>query len=662
MRVENMGMNITLCGTRQVKAEYIIKLHKRLYIMKKNLIYMGMGAMALVTPLLFSSCSSDDPSGQVAPTPTGETVKTSFTLSVGLPKGNGSNGAKGNFGTRMTEDIVQAQGTPVFRGMDNMTLIPFAGVKDAVASTATRIGSNNINLPNAVANSLTKDQLTTTGNAHVYSDVSVPLTTNAFLFYAKAIDGTTAGAAISSDADKAKYGTLTADKLDAGAPADFTFSPVQIAATPTMTKGNTIAAYLTSIATATTTGTSPKAWSAVKADATTGQGKALADLYTNFIDLSAGSSTNIQAAVQDLYTSLLSIKSSQTTENQGVVDAITKAITNTTYVSAITDGKLTFTDAISGYPADNNLPDGAATVKWENNAFSAQTTSTYTADGVSVSAMDKYVYPANLWYRANTLIKTDDAAHSDLYGNNDNTSTTDNWTAILGKYAEDNGSVKVSTRSIALKNQIQYAVARLDTKVTTASTLYDHAGATVAVKDGGFPITAILVGNQRVANWEFKPKDESTAATQYTVYDKTMPDNMIASTTGSPVNHTLLLETPASSAVNIVVEFTNNSGNVFRGHNNELIPAGAKFYMVAKLDPSAQTGVAQPQGETINQVFRQDYTTVANLTINTNDATDHDKGLGAAYNVIPDLRTPALSIGLSVDLTWQSGLTFNIDM
>lgn len=661
MRVENMGMNITLCGTGQVKAEYIIKLHKRLYVMKKNLIYMGMGAMALVTPLLLSSCSSDDPSGQVAPTPTGETVKTSFTLSVGLPKGNGSNGAKGNFGTRMTDAVAQAQGIPVFRGMDNMTLIPFTIVKDAVTSDASRLGNSNIKLPNAVANSLTKDQLTTTGNAHVYSDVSVPLTTNAFLFYAKAIDGTTAGAAISSDADKAKYGTLKADKLEEGAPANITFSPVQIAAKPSTTKGDAIATYLTNIATATSTGTSPKAWSAVKADATTGQGKALADLYTNFIDLSAGSSTNIQAAVQDLYTSLLNIKSSQTTENQAVVDAITKAITNTTYASA-TDGKLTFTDAISGYPADNNLPDGAATVKWENNAFSAQTTSTYTADGVSVSAMDKYVYPANLWYRANTLIKTDDAAKSDLYGNNDKTSTTDDWTTILGKYAEDNGTVKVSTRSIALKNQIQYAVARLDTKVTTAATLYDHAGQAVTIKDGGFPITAILVGNQRVANWEFKPNDVADNAVQYTVYDKTMPDKMIASTTGSPVNHTLLLETPASSAVNIVVEFTNNSGNVFRGHNNELIPAGAKFYMVAKLDPSAQTGVAQPQGETINQVFRQDYTTVANLTINTNDATDHDKGLGAAYNVIPDLRTPALSIGLSVDLTWQTGLTFDIDI
>lgn len=575
--------------------------------------------------------------------------------------GGGSANAKAAPGTRMTDAVAQAQDAPEFRGMDNMTLIPFAGVKDAVGSNATSIGTN-IKLPNAVANSLTSSQLTKTGNAHVYSDVSVPLTTNAFLFYAKAIDGTTAGATISSDADKAKYGTLTADKLDEGAPAKFTFSPVQIAATPTMTKGNAIATYLTSIATATTTGTSPKAWSAVKADETTGQGKALADLYTNFIGLSAGSSKNIQAAVQDLYTSLLNIRSSQTTENQAVIDAITTAITSTTYVSATTDGKLTFTDDISDYPADNNLPDGAATVKWENNAFSAQTASAYTADAVSVGPMANYVYPANLWYRANTMIKTDDAAHGDLYGKNDNTSTTDDWTTILSKYAEDDGSVKVSTRSIALKDPIQYAVGRLDTKVKIANTLYDHAGQAVTVKDGGFPITAILVGNQRVANWEFKPNDASDAAIQYTVYDKTMPDGMKATTAGSSVNHTLLLETPADKPVNIVVEFTNNSGNVFRGYNNELIPAGAKFYMVAPLNPSATSGVTQPDGGSIKNVILQDYVTKANLSINSNDADGHDKGLGAAYNVIPDLRTPALSIGLSVDLTWQSGLTFNVDM
>ena len=627
--------------------------------MKRNLFFIGMGAMALATPLFLSSCSSSDEIADNPGNTTGEAVKTSFTLSVGMPGGNSSS-AKANPATRMGDEVTQAQTTPVFRGMDNMTLIPFAGVSNAVASDASRLGSN-INLPNAVANSLTSSQITKTGNAHVYSDVSVPLTTNAFLFYAKAIDGETAGASISSDADKAKYGTLTATNLTGDKPDGFTFSPVQIAASPTMTKGNAIATYLTNIANA-TAGEGGKAWSAVTADASTGQGKALADLYKAFIGLSAGSSNNIQAAVQDLYTSLLNIKSSQTTENQGVIDGIIAKITDATYASAA-EGKLTFTDAVKGYPEDNYLPDGAATVKWENNnKFTAQNTSAYTSDAVNVGPMANYVYPANLWYRANTMIRTDDAAHGDLYGSNDNTYTTSSWTDILSKYAEDNGSVKVSTRSIALKNPIQYAVGRLDTKVTIANTLYDHAGQAVNVKDGGFPITAILVGNQRVANWEFKPKDAGASATQFTVYDKTMPEQMIASNSGSPVNHTLLLETPENQPVNIVVEFENNSGNVFRGHNNELIPAGAKFYMVAQLNPSATSGVSQPKDGSIKNVILQDYVTKANLSINTNDGNDHDKGLGAAYNVIPDLRTPALSIGLSVDLTWQTGLTFDVDM
>ena len=49
----------------------------------------------------------------------------------------------------------------------------------------------------------------------------------------------------------------------------------------------------------------------------------------------------------------------------------------------------------------------------------------------------------------------------------------------------------------------------------------------------------------------------------------------------------------------------------------------------------------------------QDYTTVANLTI---------KSLKNAYSTVPDLRSIQLNLGLSVDLTWQSGLTFNVDI
>lgn len=114
--------------------------------MKKNLLFLGMGAMALATPLFLSSCSSSDDVPNDTPVPyTGETVKTSFTLSVGLPKGNSASGAKSNFGTRMSEEVTQAQGTPVFRGIDNISLIPFAKTS-AIASNDVRLGSN-ITLP-----------------------------------------------------------------------------------------------------------------------------------------------------------------------------------------------------------------------------------------------------------------------------------------------------------------------------------------------------------------------------------------------------------------------------------------------------------------------------------------------------------------------------------
>ena len=637
--------------------------------MRKDFLYFGLSLLTLCVPVALTSCSSDDPdNGGTNPNISQDAVKTSFTLSVGLP-GGGSANAKAAPGTRMTDAVTQAQSTPIFRGMDNMTLIPFAVTGDnAVAASATRLGNSNVNLPNAVVNSLTNDQLTTTGNAKVYTDVSVPLTTNAFLFYGKAIDDV-AGTDASTVENKFKYGTLVKAGLDDGKNADIKFTPSPIAATPKMDKGNDIATYLTNIANAKTT--DDKAWSAVSADAQ-GQGKALHDLYAAFIKLSAGSSNSIQQAVQDLYASMLSLERSQTTENKAIVTAVKSAITDSKYATVESDGKtLKFTDAISGYPEDNNLPDGAATVKWETGKFTAQSNSAYTSDAVNVGPMANYVYPANLWYRANTRIKTSDQALSDQYVNGTG------WDVILAKYNEDNGVVKSSTRSIALKDQIQYAVARLDTKVTTDATLYDHNHAAVSVPTGGFPVTGILVGGQRQVDWEFHPVS-ATDATQYTIYDKDInkggTDGTTAMTTATSFyNHTLCLESASKQHVYMVVELENNSGNEFHGYNNEVIPDGSKFYMVAELNPEATSGVTQPTtttGSTFDKtkVFQQDFTTVANLKILTNNGTTsgptttYDKGLGAAYNVIPDLRTPALSIGLSVDLTWQSGLTFDVDL
>lgn len=212
--------------------------------MKRNLFFIGMGAMALATPLFLSSCSSSDDIADNPGNTTGEAVKTSFTLSVGLPGGSSSN-AKPS--TRMTDATAQAQETPVFRGMDNMTLIPF-NTGAAITTSDSRAGSTNINLPNTTANTLLTDQITSTGNAHVYTDVSVPVGVKSFLFYGKAIDAT-AGTDASEAADMFKYGSLTKAGLSAGAPSGISFTPKQIYESGAVDgKASALATYLTTIA------------------------------------------------------------------------------------------------------------------------------------------------------------------------------------------------------------------------------------------------------------------------------------------------------------------------------------------------------------------------------------------------------------------------------
>ena len=82
-----------------------------------------------------------------------------------------------------------------------------------------------------------------------------------------------------------------------------------------------------------------------------------------------------------------------------------------------------------------------------------------------------------------------------------------------------------------------------------------------------------------------------------------------------------------------------------------IIPKDAKFYLVGKLDPEATTGTTKPTG--VDRVFVQDHITTANFTI---------KDLKKAYNCIPDLRTSGINVGLAVDLSWKSGIEFNVEL
>lgn len=619
--------------------------------MKKNFLFLGMGAMALATPLFLSSCSSSDDVPNDTPVPyTGETVKTSFTLSVGLPKGNSASGAKSNFGTRMSEEVTQAQGTPVFRGIDNISLIPFAKTS-AIASNDVRLGSN-ITLPASSAggqnNVYESSAAKGTDHATVYANVNIPVGTATFLFYGKAIDNT-AATAITSDQDKHKFGTLTADGLT-GEPADIKFTPVQIyTATQADQKATALADYLTSIAnTKITVGGTDVAWSA-----TNNANNTIYPLYQQFIKIETGSSASIRAALQTIYESL---KNNTDDMSKAVIASIKGSGNASATISD--DGTVTLNENLQGFPGnlETPIPDGCALVKWNTNKFEANISGTSTNGQMTQKPAD-LVYPANLQYYANTTLMTSNTDQSNAY---DGTNT---WSTILGKYT-DGTAVGPATRSVALNDQIQYAVGRLDVTVKAAgASLKDREGNAVAVNAQSFPISAVLVGGQKQVGFDFNP---ITSATEYTIYDNAVPaawGTTGVSTEASAVNHTLVLANAASTEVNIAVEFTNNSGKEFVGKDG-IVGKGAKFYLLATLNPSKGT---KPKDVDITQVFKQDFTTTANLTINKNEGTTSDgstvyeQGLANAYNVLPDLRTPKLSLGLSVDLNWQTGMTFDED-
>lgn len=642
----------------------------------KKFMYFGIAAIALS----MAACSSDDEVAQ-QPEQMG-VVKTSFNISVpGSPK------------TRMSDNRVQYHAVgqdPTFLGIDSIELIPF-GKAGEIASTDVRLGANlvlgRLGATPAINKNNSINALNDNGtNSQYYRDVEVPIGTRSFLFYGRAPQkAATADATIDQiNGCIFKKSATLSDQT----PADIEFQLRNIyTATSTPTLATTLCDYLTSIANATNTvdGVEYK-WS--------DPNNMYNGMYNAFITMKAGASANVQALVQRLYNELKDV------EENSTATGIKNAITNSTYVSAVsTDGVLTFKDAVGGdlttkancYPASLNLPDGAAIIAWNAEAeggakFEVSTTPTNL--GLSVAALNDYTYPASLYYRGNSQISVDNEnTHAADY----TAATTTSWDAmngstydtnsLLGKYQYHQGTVAINTKSIAIEEQIQYAVGRLDLQVgaTTANLPYNTtewdananggAGAyvnkTVAVGTDAFQVTGILVGGQKAVDFEFHPIANATAKTIY--------DNQIAtettdgyasatkylSTTMADAMRTLVLECD-DDEVNFAIEFKNNSGVDFVGRDG-IVANGCKFYLIGKIKKNPGEGegtVTKPKDANNNdidiaKIFLQDYYTTVKASVSS---------LVNAYNVIPDLRAPKLELGLSVDLTWQQANTYEVPL
>ena len=613
--------------------------------------YAFVGAMLLTGAVGFTACSSDDLAEGPNPNPTfdGEAVKTQFAINI--PAAAGS---------RLSGNTVQNDGATDFRGMSNIRLVPFLNVANVASNDAPLTGATSITENAILLADLTNSDLTGTASYKLYNDINLKIGTNAFLFYGEATpqtgDNNVNGALVPSYTTGGWVGT-TLDQIHFDLKQIYDASKE---ATRTTSEQDMLK-ILNAIANA-------EGW------ATQTEDTPLKDLYDAFVSLKAGSSNSILATVQALYNNLNDEKGEITGDVKTAINTVI-----TTYFSAqgkAPEATLTFKDDYAkynnnGYPTNIGLPDGSVQLSYTepttepeaDGAFTYVTNVDYDTDDnntMNVAALNDYVYPASLYYWTNTACRVADESKVDEY----DTNKENEWSTLLSSvYGNTNGSVTAITRSVGLVNQINYAVARFDLNVKFVGgelldngkdwpTVGQGVANSITVPTDGMTMTGVLVGGQKNVGWDFA--QTTTQTKEQTIYDSYLGDNGkgLGVKANTPVTaYTLALQTKEKETnpevANFALEFVNNTGEDFVGHDG-IVPAGGKFYLVGQLTTNPTEG---GNNKANDYIFEQDHTTVANVTISS---------LKSAYNCIPDLRTPGLELGLSVNLEWESGLVNDV--
>lgn len=607
--------------------------------MKRFQLFSLASAMLLASAAGFTSCSSDseDPlagGSGVA----GQVVKTQFYLNI--PYAGNDEGGNARVSTRMTANNTQKNNN--FLGLVEMEMFAFEGEPGTKTNTSTRtirIGDNTGTNDNDAKRRL-------------YSDIAIPVGTTHMVLYTRASKKST-----TSTGTKYEYqaGSLTNPYntfTDEAKPtlSELKFNLATISANDFDSEGSQILSKLNKIAqTSAKVGETTIEWSNIDATniGTAEERTILKDLYENFVKLTAGSENSVIRAIEDL-------KAAVGTQMLADFNELTKVIKD----------NCTTPDLNTGFPRNLGLPDGAAVLTFDkpNRTFSYKEVTAGVPTGGNLVDHKTITYPSELAYFVSSPVKTS-ATLSEL-------NQLPDYNAWLGNTADWNSYeevVKSNTKLVVLKEPVQYGVACLESKIKCESaSLKDNANAilgsntadnTLTVPTDGITVTGILIGGQpQEVEWNFEPA--SDAKFDHTIYDQDMNSSRIAAKTSySTPNYTLVLDnkdssptTTGQSKVYVTVELENNMGDFYGAEG--LIPKGSRFYLVGQLDPNATTAT-KPSGETIDRVFVKDHTTVANFKI-TN--------LKKAYNHIPDMRTSKINVGLAVDLTWQKGITFDVEL
>ena len=373
---------------------------------------------------------------------------------------------------------------------------------------------------------------------------------------------------------------------------------------------------------------------------------------------------------------------------------------------------------LDDFPFNYSLPRGAVHMAYKgtpNNTFYYPATFNTSGMGVTPGSgsynAESYYYPAELMYFGNSPVRTTDTDKKVSDYPNGVGSGDKPWDDEASWTGWDGNFVKASTRAVAMKYNINYGTALLETHVKYATTdlkdnnhavqaynlgvatddpsVADELDKTISVDGTSFQLTGIIIGGQsEKVDWDFLP----TGTTRGFIYDKAIPDSakVIPVSGSSKANYTMVLDnfksagkisgihTPdTQETVYVALEFQNKTGKDFYGNFN-LIRDEGYFYLIGALDPAQYNGTDKPNGasnydsftfpardgyvlppytaagasQNVKRVFAQDLVTKVTFALGENS-------LKYAYLTVPDLRSGSITLGLSVDLKWESGLVFD---
>lgn len=744
--------------------------------MKKLMNFAYTSAIALVSAVGFSACSSSDDATTEINNPnynpeTNE-VYTKFVFNVS--SGNES-------GMRQSSSATQAVSTETFRGIRDAALFTYklGNTNDGKHLATATVANKYIDLGQPVASATI-----TSSQSHRVLEMSLPINTNTMLFYGRAPEGT----ASSAEATKGYsaydlYGHLDAYTLAGGTGDDAgkDISAANFELGKRMTTANKakfeeikklLGGVLTCIINTKIANGDHVALSAADYGVAVGTDeypatvnwydyananslspvetthelypleKKLADVYNALTtidvahgELRAGYGTAILHTIQDAWSVINSVQCATpfskgeavakkmaelihdkinvyfngtvpvSGDNKGgtVTDVTFKAVNtmiNTfnadtswptdTHPSVSSD---IASETLANFPMAYSVPSGAAHYDWKSGTKTFEYVTNYNTSSVGGGGgftVDNYLYPAELLYFGNSPLRVSGTEHKEpTYPNGvDTWKDDDSWSADWVK----DSHVVSTTRSVAMKNNINYGTSLLKTTVgyktltlkdnnhniqkakdpTLADS--DEPDMEITVNATSFQLVGVVIGGQyKKVGWDFTPKTSDNS--QGYVYDKAIPEGAEAIpgtvNTASNPNYTLVFDNykagdGAQDNVYVALELRNNTGLDFYGKHS-LIRNGDSFYLVGLLNPTTKTWASLTQasndhplppynadGSSVEKVrvFMQDFMTTANFWFDTNS-------LHEALLTVPDLRHSSLTLGLSVDMNWSTGLNFS---